>query len=244
MYNFKDLSGQKINFWNIISRAENSGISTRYNCICDCGTERIVRAAHLTSNASKSCGCKESEIKSHGAARKNNFTKKYRTWRQMCGRCLNPKHKNADIYYGLLCDEWKDFNSFNSYMPEPSDDSLTIDRIENSKGYEPGNVRWVTMAEQHRNQSNCRWIEFNGKKQLLTDWAKELGISDSSLHRKIKIHGIELALTSPAGKQIAPAWNKRVIINKDGIINSLTGWAKFHKVSTTTIYKWMENGSL
>ena len=63
------------------------------------------------------------------------------------------------------------------------------------RSYEPGNVRWVTMAEQHRNQSNCRWIEFDGRTQLLTDWAKELGITDSTLHGRIKKWGIQQALS-------------------------------------------------
>lgn len=82
------------------------------------------------------------------------------------------------------------FEQFNRDMPEPPSDAHTIDRIDNSKGYEPGNVRWATMAEQHRNQSNCRWIEFDGRRQLLTDWAKEYGVTIATMAERINKWGV------------------------------------------------------
>ena len=194
---FNDLTGKQINYWKVISRASNEGTSTRWHCVCECGTARIVRAAHLATDASKSCGCREPIITSHGQARDGNFTKKYKTWRSIRARCLNPNHKNANIYNELLYEEWMDFKAFDRDVPAPPVDSLTIDRIENSKGYEPGNVRWVTMAEQHRNQSNCRWIDFGGKTQLMSEWAKEIGITPASLFARIEKYGIEIALSTP-----------------------------------------------
>ena len=51
-----------------------------------------------------------------------------------------------------MCDEW--INSFSAFMshigPKPS--GLTLERIDNNRGYEPGNVKWATMSEQNRNK--------------------------------------------------------------------------------------------
>ena len=194
MGTFVDLTGRTVGYWAVLARGENSGSVTRWLCRCVCGTERLVRAGHLASGASTNCGCIRPP-KKHGQAVGKSFTKKYRTWRSMMARCTNPNHKNANIYYGLMCSEWLEFTNFDKDVPAPPSINHTIDRIENERGYEPGNVRWVLMAEQHRNQRNCRWIEFNGKCQLLTDWAKELGISTSSLHERIKKWGINEALS-------------------------------------------------
>lgn len=225
MPGFNDLTGKKIDFWNVISRAPNEGTATCWNCVCSCGVERIVRASHLSSGASKSCGCRAPVLSTHGEARNGDFSKKYKTWRSIRARCLDPNNKDADIYNGLLCEEWKDFNNFNRDVPEPSDKSLTIDRIKNERGYEPGNVRWITMAEQHRNQTNNRWIEFNGKKQLLIDWANEIGITSAALSVRIEKYGLELAITTPNNKHIAPASNK-MSLTKNGITDSYVGWMR------------------
>ena len=82
------------------------------------------------------------------------------------------------------------FEQFNRDVPDPPSEAHTIERKDNSKGYEPGNVTWATMAEQHRNQSNCRWIEFEGRRQLLTDWAKEYGVTISTMAERINKWGV------------------------------------------------------
>lgn len=189
---FVDLTERAFGRWIVICRGANVGTVTRWLCRCLCGTTRLVRAGHLINGASTSCGCNPKPVR-HGQA-SGKFTKKYRTWRQVKARCCNPKHKNANIYAGLLCPSWQVFEGFDAGVPDPPGDEYTIDRIDNSKGYEPGNVRWVLMPEQHRNQRNCRWIEHNGKTQLLSDWARDLGVTTSTLHARIKKWGIPKSL--------------------------------------------------
>lgn len=194
MGRFVDLTGQRFGLWSVITRVENTGIVARWRCVCSCGTERVVRGMHLVSGASRCCGCERKPAKHGHAVSGKRFSKKYRTWRYIRARCLNPNHKNANIYHGLLCSQWLEFLQFDADVPNPPSDEYTIDRIENSKGYEPGNVRWVLFAEQHRNQSNCRWIVFDGRRMLLTDWARSLGISVSGLYGRIKRNGVQKAL--------------------------------------------------
>lgn len=179
-----DLTGSKIGEWVVLRRLPNSGPSTIWECRCICGTVKPVRASHLASGHSVSCGCLPLPARTHGQAA-GKFSKKYRTWRQIKARCCNPNHKNADIYNGLLCTAWMSFEQFDADVPDAPSEAHTIDRIDNSKGYEPGNVRWTTTAEQHRNQSNCRWIKFDGRRQLLTDWAKEYGVAISTMSERI-----------------------------------------------------------
>ncbi|MCG3177666.1 MAG: hypothetical protein MOGMAGMI_02640 [Candidatus Omnitrophica bacterium] len=193
MPKFIDLTGKQFGAWAVTARAPNRGATTMYLCICSCGVEKHVQAGHLTSGASTNCGCIRKPTKHGGAV--GEFTKKYKTWRQIKARCCNPNHKNATIYNGLLCAQWLDFAQFDADVPEPPNETATIDRIDNAKGYEPGNIRWVSKAEQHRNQRNCRWIEHNGQRQLLTDWAKELGITISTLHERIEKWGTQKALS-------------------------------------------------
>lgn len=53
-----DLSGQQFGYWTVIDRAENQNGHVAWNCICRCGTKRIVLGQSLKNGASQSCGCK------------------------------------------------------------------------------------------------------------------------------------------------------------------------------------------
>jgi hypothetical protein len=91
-------------------------------------------------------------------------------------------------YYGSrgikVCDRWHDFKNFLADMGEPPQDGTwTLDRIDGSRGYGPGNCRWATSKEQARNRRGQ--ITFNGKTQPIIAWAEELGIPYSALKARI-----------------------------------------------------------
>lgn len=75
----------------------------------------------------------------------------------------------------------------------------TIERIENARGYEPGNLRWATQAEQNRNQRANRVLTLRGRSQCLADWAIELGIDSATIRARLDRLGWseEKALTHP-----------------------------------------------
>lgn len=79
----------------------------------------------------------------------------YAIWCAIIQRCTNPNDPAYPNYGGrgiTICDQWRhDFVAFRDHVGDPPPD-LTLDRIDNDRGYEPGNVRWATRAEQNRNR--------------------------------------------------------------------------------------------
>ena len=88
-------------------------------------------------------------------------TKLYRVWDAMKDRCYRESHKVYRRYGGrgiLVCDEWKtDFIVFKNWALENGyKASLTIDRIDNDKGYFPSNCHFVSQAENCRNRKGIK----------------------------------------------------------------------------------------
>lgn len=88
-------------------------------------------------------------------------TPEYKCWQDMIIRCTNPKSKSYK-YYGArgitVCNEWRcSFEAFyRDVGPRPAR-GLSIERVENARGYEPGNVRWATHSEQMKNRRDWGW---------------------------------------------------------------------------------------
>mgnify|MGYP003661566611 FL=1 len=121
----------------------------------------------------------------------------YSRWLMMWQRCHNPKNNRYKDYgeKGIfVCERWKDFRNFLNDMGEPSV-GASIERKDNSKGYFPENCIWANQSVQMRNTKRTRIIEFNGKSQCVTDWAKEIGIQESSLRERLDKWPLEKALT-------------------------------------------------
>lgn len=118
-------------------------------------------------------------------------TKEHRAWSEMKQRCHNP---NNDKYkwYGArgitVCDLWRnDFLAFYSHIgPRPS--GYEIDRIDNDKGYEPGNVRWTTKANNVRNRRNTVMVTVNGEEISLEEYASSAGISYATAWARMRKH--------------------------------------------------------
>lgn len=198
-----DMAGMRIGRLTVVSRAENTNQNkAQWLCKCDCGKEVVVSRRHLKDFSTLSCGCYAKEKArerhtTHGMKR----TRLYRIWAGMKDRCCNPKSKYWDRYgeRGIsVCDEWRNsFESFQSWaMSNGYKENLTIDRIDNSKGYSPDNCRWATYKEQENNRSNNRLLEHSGEVHTISEWGEITGIGQRLISQRL-YHGwnIERALT-------------------------------------------------
>ena len=144
-------------------------------------------------------------------------TKLNAVFRAMKKRCLNPNDKSY-INYGArgitVCDEWLNPEKVYSVLGHPTkgylafqewalangyEEGLTLDRIDNEKGYSPSNCRWVTRKVQNFNKRSNHYIIYKGKTLALTQWAFELNIPRRKLDSRInKYHwSIERAFETP-----------------------------------------------
>lgn len=171
-------------------------------CKCDCGKESKPTTNNLKRGTTKSCGCVavENLVKrttTHGCTN----TPEYYTWQIMIDRCYNPKNKKYHRYgaRGILVDErW--LNSFECFLedmgkrPESNKKrEYSIERKNNNGNYGPSNCYWGTQHDQHRNRSDNNWIEYNGEKLILQDWATKFKTHHANILRMLKGHSFEYA---------------------------------------------------
>ena len=117
-------------------------------------------------------------------------TPEYAAWTEMRNRCNNPRHKRAKYYSARgikVCARWNSsFDAFYEDMGKRPSPQHSLDRIDNNKGYEPGNCRWATWTEQSRNRSITRLVEAFGKKKPITQWAEEFGTNRNAIRARLK----------------------------------------------------------
>ena len=200
MSEFIDITGNKYNMLTALELRRNSNGAIVWLCKCDCGNETFVRASNLKSGAVKSCGCLRKPKQKHGMSN----SKLYRVWNGMKNRCYCKNTKSYKDYgaRGIdVCDEWK--NSAESFISwaikNGYSDEMTIERIDNGKGYSPDNCKWISKGEQTKNRRNCRTYTYNGKTHVLSEWCKELNVDYKMIHNRInKLHWtFEKAIKTP-----------------------------------------------
>lgn len=164
----------------------------RWRCRCDCGTVKAISAACLRNKRSPtlSCGCLRGErvaaaVRKHG----RYLSPEYAVWEGMIQRCYNPNNIHFADYGGrgiLVCDRWRqDFTAFFADVGERPSSAHTIERVDNARGYESGNVRWATRVEQQRNRRNARLITFNGRTETAHMWSKITGIPSRTVTNRL-----------------------------------------------------------
>jgi hypothetical protein len=100
-----------------------------------------------------------------------------------------------------LCDRWRVFENFLTDMGErPA--GTSIERVDNDKGYEPGNCKWGTRKEQSRNRSGRRMVVFEGEEMILAEAIERSSIGKNLFDQRVYNRGwsVERALTTPRRK--------------------------------------------
>ena len=186
-----DMTGMTFGYWEVLSKdaPHHNAHNSYWVCRCKCGNIRTLTRSSLVSGRSVSCGCKPSERrkginKTHGMSK----TRLYNEWASMRKRCKSPTGKCANSYClkGVtVCEQWEKFEPFRDWaLSNGYSDTMTIDRIDNSKGYCPSNCRWITNAEQQANKTNNVIIEYNGEKWCLRTLCAKLGFPYKTAHKR------------------------------------------------------------
>ena len=170
-----DLSGSRFGRLAVVERAPNDGRRTMWRCRCDCGAETVVAANHLRSGRTASCGCLRRRHGAHGTAT-------YKCWSSMRERCACPTHHAYPNYGGrgiTVCDRWSGRDGFKNFLSDmgPRPPGMSLDRIDNERGYAPENCRWATRPEQQNNRRTNRHVAAFGQTFTLAQWAERTGIA-------------------------------------------------------------------
>lgn len=124
-------------------------------------------------------------------------TREYQCWAHMKARCNDVNHPAYKNYGGrgiTVCTRWLNgFEFFFADMGKKPSKGLEIDRIDNDRGYDPGNCRWATRSQNARNkrpktlgQHGVRFLTAFGKTQCLSEWAREFGHSCALLCYRLR----------------------------------------------------------
>lgn len=190
----KQLEGQLFGRLTVIRRAGSRGGRVTWACMCECGSTVEVVSHALTSGHTKSCGCWKDERNrgtppKHGHARRGiKLTTTYKTWQAMMTRCYNAKVKSFKDYGGrgiTVCDGWHLFENFLAYMGERPE-GMTLDRIDNDKGYTPDNCRWATKTTQARNTRANHIVDFRGERMTQIEFAERIGMKQKTVSWRLR----------------------------------------------------------
>lgn len=192
----KDITGKHHDYLTVIGYHGSNGQKSLWDIRCECGKVVVWPEKHFLCN--RSCGCKKKELigdknRRHG----KSSHPAYAVWRSMLDRCRLPSHHAWNRYGGrgiIVCERWQDFEAFWADMGPTYEHGLTIERVDNSKGYAPENCTWATRTEQARNtRANVKIGD-----KTLAQIADEAGLNRSTVHYRYT-HGVSgSALTAPA----------------------------------------------
>lgn len=128
-------------------------------------------------------------------------TKIYNIWRGMRDRTRHESHRQYKDYGGrgiTVCEEWDDFMTFYNWaISNGYKDGLSIDRIDNNKGYCPDNCKFSTRIEQGNNKRNNHILTMNGEEHTLAEWSRITGLDRGAIYSRLeKGWSVEKALTT------------------------------------------------
>lgn len=214
-----NLKGMRFGEWTVLEYAGDS----HWLCRCSCGTVQKVQTGQLRFGTATRCNkCNRGRYTSertttHG----ESHTKLYGVYMGMHERCERPTSQYYHRYGGRgirVCGEWSgkdgyvhfaEWSKANGYK-----EGLTIDRIDNDGNYSPDNCRWVTQIENANNTSANRWIEINGEKKTVSQWARHFDLPVHLFYGRYVIRGwsLEETLMIPVG--VRSRWNQKEITNE------------------------------
>ena len=185
----KDLTGQQLHYLTVLHRVDSRVKGEpRWLVRCICGKEYAVDAGDIIRKRypTKSCGCQRVNLirasrTTHGMSRHPAFG----VWHSMKQRCEDPNHRAYHNYGGRgisVCPEWAaSFENFWRDMRSTYHSGLELDRINNNKGYNPQNCRWVDRKTNSRNRRVSRLIDTPLGQMTVAELCERTGIGETTM---------------------------------------------------------------
>lgn len=158
-----------------------------------CSVEECEKARHRRSEW---CHMHYERVRRHGDTdarftfHYRSKTPEYESWHAMKQRCHNPNDLHYEDYGArgiYVYQEWRSsFQAFYDFIGPRPGAGYSIERIDNDRGCEPGNVKWATAKEQANNRRSSRMIAHKGAVHSLTEWAALLDLPLSTVFNRLK----------------------------------------------------------
>ena len=169
------LEGKQFGLLKVLARAGSKGPRALWYVGCCCGKDLFLTSAQVQKY--RSCGC------ARDRKDPRRSTGVYRAWAAMRGRC---KHAPRYVASGIkVCRRWESFDHFYADMAKAYRPGRTLDRIDNRKGYAPGNCRWATPRQQAQNRRGNVLITTPWGKLTLSEAARRSGILVGTLRNRV-----------------------------------------------------------
>lgn len=188
--------------WRVIDILGGRPLKVKARCL-ECGNDHVRGWGDIRRGGSSRCSvCANKSPRPWKRIHGMSHSPERQAHNHMNQRCYNP---NDSFYkdYGArgikVCERWRySFVDFLTDMgPKPSS-KHSLDRIDASGNYEPGNCRWATPRQQSQNRRTVRHLEFDGQSHCINEWARRTGINRTTIAARLAAGlSVEDALTKP-----------------------------------------------
>lgn len=198
-----DFVGTVKNRFKVIGKSVNINKTNHniyYKCLCNCGNIFYRNKYEIIKHTNGACkNCKRVRPEKDGHT-KEPLYRVYYAMKERCYDATSREYHNYGARGIYVCDEWLgSYRLFREWcLNNGYKKGLQLDRIDNDMEYSPNNCRFVTPIENSNNKRTCVYIEHNGERHTINQWARILGINKNSFWRYIRVkkYSIDYILTN------------------------------------------------
>ena len=180
--------------------------------------------------------------------KQNKEYPEYSNWKNMRARCSAPclaEIRNYQRKGITVSKEWDSFQQFYLDMGPKPTSKHSIERLDNSKGYNKSNCIWADDVTQARNTSKVKTFTANGITGCVPELAEHFNINSNAIHKNMQRGLTADEAVTKLLYQKDKYKNGAILITYKNHSLTKPEWAKFLGVPKSTLYARFRNyGSL